>query len=114
MSLATLKKQQGDLNADEIFELNTILDSQQSIIQKKLRRKASGNSSIPISDDIPGFVLFTSNLSAEMNSFVRKEVLKLQLRTTKQIILLLELKETDFRTATKFFLPSGLSDYLFG
>ena len=49
-----------------------------------------------------------------MDSIVRREILKLQLKTAKQLIVMLDLKETDFRMVGEFMLPSGIEDYLFG
>ena len=46
-----------------------------------------------------GFILLTADMSEEVNSIVRKEILKLQLKTAKQLIVMLDLKETDFRGA---------------
>ena len=53
-------------------------------------------------------------MTEEVNSIVRREILKLQLKTAKQIIVMLDLKETDFRMVGEFMLPSGIEDYLFG
>ncbi len=109
--MASYKRNRGALNADEIFELESILGSQQSILQKRLAvmlprgdGDPSGVSFVNSTTEHEGFVLLTSDLSEEQAAIVRKEILKLQLKTTKQIVLLLNLREIDFRYS--YFVPT--------
>ena len=114
ISIVAFRKRQGSLGKDILEELNDILDSQQSVLMKRLHAHI-GNESITnaASDsDKLGVVLLQGEVSESQSDFVNREILKLQLKTTKQIIIMLDLTPTDFNVHGA--LTSGIMHYLFG
>lgn len=114
VSIATFRKSKGQLSVETIQELNNILESQQKSIAERLRNLGTNGSLSSGDESQLGYVVLHGNLGLDQNEAINNEVIKIQLKTTKQIILLLNLEPQFFQVNSNFILTSGIKAYLFG
>ncbi|TRY77845.1 hypothetical protein TCAL_06808 [Tigriopus californicus] len=114
VSIASFRKSKGQLSVETIQELNNILANQQRSIVERFRNLGSDEALPSEGQSKLGFVVLHGNLGMDESEAINNEVIKIQLKATKQIILLLNLEPQFFQVNSNFILTSGIKAYLFG
>jgi hypothetical protein len=118
VSLAYQLKRKGRLSQDTHAELDEILNSQHRDIMNKIHSQGnagSTNMETKKMDNSSSYIILTTNsFDGSSHLAINEAILKLQLRVTKQLIILLELQTTEFRLLGNFPPYSGITKYLFG